>query len=84
MGNICAPSKDREAKEGNEGKKGKDGKEMNPSSKQGVTVLTFAGPHDCFDSSTEELPPTFSDPMFWTHNKEMDLKSLPKDPGIAE
>lgn len=72
MGNICTPSKSKEEKQD---------KEMSSTTKQGVTILTFAGPQDCFDSSAEEHPPTFSDPMFFSQNKSMDLKSLPKDPG---
>jgi hypothetical protein len=75
MGNICTPSK------GNNDSK--EDKEMNATSKQGVTILTFAGPQDCFDSFQEEHPPTFSDPLFFTQNKSMDMKSMPKDQLVA-
>lgn len=45
-------------------------RELKSGVKGSLTVLTFAGPHSCFENMHgEEEPPTFSDPLFFNTSK---------------
>lgn len=73
MGNVCTHSQSKDKQDANN-------KEMKSEIVKGeVTVLTFAGPQSYFESFQTELPPTFSDPEFFSHKKSITLQSIPAD-----